>query len=96
MSNGVVFKLQPSDPEIPGLIDRYQAELDKDCLAAGERIRKGDCSKENLRYRLLKVVPAPGQARPGRRQTVRNQPNATLIGTANERELTNLTLSDGE
>lgn len=49
MSNGVVFKLQPSDPEIPGLIDRYQAELDKDCLAAGERIRKGDCSKENLR-----------------------------------------------
>jgi hypothetical protein len=49
VSNGVVFKLQPSDPEIPGLIDRYQAELDKDCLAAGERIRKGDCSKENLR-----------------------------------------------
>jgi hypothetical protein len=47
-------------------------------------------------YRLLKVVPAPGQARPGRRQTVRNQPNATLIGTANERELTNLTLSDDE
>jgi hypothetical protein len=35
-------------------------------------------------YRLLKVIPAPGEPRPRRRQTLRNEPNATLIGTATE------------
>jgi len=35
-------------------------------------------------YRLLKVVPAPGNARPGRRQTLKNAPTATLIGTASD------------
>jgi hypothetical protein len=36
-------------------------------------------------YRLLKVIPSPGEARPRRRQTLRNEPNATLIGTASNR-----------
>jgi hypothetical protein len=36
-------------------------------------------------YRLLKVVPAPSEARPRRRQTLRNEPSATLIGTASNR-----------
>jgi hypothetical protein len=39
-------------------------------------------------YRLLKIIPAPGEGRPRRRQTLRNEPNATLIGTATEPELT--------
>lgn len=48
-------------------------------------------------YRLLKVIPAPGGARSGRRQTRKNGPAATtLIGTANEPELTNLALPDDE
>jgi len=33
-------------------------------------------------YRLLKVVPAPSEARPRRRQTLKNESNVTLIGTA--------------
>jgi hypothetical protein len=32
-------------------------------------------------YRLLKVIPAPGEGRPRRRQTLRNEPSPTLIGT---------------
>ena len=32
-------------------------------------------------YRLLKVIPAPGEARLRRRQPVRNETDATLIGT---------------
>ena len=32
-------------------------------------------------YRLLKVVPALSKARPRRRQTIRNVPSGTLIGT---------------
>jgi hypothetical protein len=47
-------------------------------------------------YRLLKVIPARAEARPGRRQTLRRQPNATLIGTAKEPELTDLALSNDE
>jgi hypothetical protein len=47
-------------------------------------------------YRLLKVVPAPSDARPRRRQTLKNRPNATLIGIANEAEPTNLALADDE
>jgi hypothetical protein len=44
-------------------------------------------------YRVLKVIPAPGEARPGRRQTRKNGPAATtLIGTPNEPELTSLAL----
>jgi hypothetical protein len=34
-------------------------------------------------YRWLKVIPAPDK-RPRRRQSFRNEPNATLIGTATE------------
>jgi hypothetical protein len=47
-------------------------------------------------YRLLKVVPAPSEARPRRRQTLTNECGVTLIGTANEPELTNLALPDDE
>jgi hypothetical protein len=47
-------------------------------------------------YRLLKVVPAPSQGRPRRRQTLKNECDVTLIGTANEPELTNLALADDE
>lgn len=49
MSRDTIFKLQPSDSEIPDLIRRYPAKLDEDYLAAGARIRSGDFSKENLR-----------------------------------------------
>ena len=47
-------------------------------------------------YRLLKVVPAPGEARPGRRQSLTNQSNGTLVGTAKEPELANLASFDDE
>jgi hypothetical protein len=33
-------------------------------------------------YRLLKVVPAPGEKPPRRPQTIRSEPKATLIGTS--------------
>ena len=32
-------------------------------------------------YRLLKLIPARNEARPRRRQAIRNEPNPTLIGT---------------
>lgn len=43
------FRLQPRVEEVQGLINRYHAEPDKECLDAGERIRNGGYSKENLR-----------------------------------------------
>jgi hypothetical protein len=43
------FELQPSVSEIPRLIHKYHEDPDKECLAAGARIRSGDFSKENLR-----------------------------------------------
>jgi hypothetical protein len=49
MSDAIVFTLKPADSEIPDLIHRYHEDLDKDCFAAGTRIRNGDLSKENLR-----------------------------------------------
>lgn len=48
MGQDIIFKLQPTDSEIPGLIGRYEAKEDDDFLAAGARILKGDFSKENL------------------------------------------------
>ena len=48
-------------------------------------------------YRLLKVIPAPGELRRGRRQTLKNGPAATiLIGTANEPVLRYPALPDDE
>ena len=37
-------------------------------------------------YRLLKIVPAASETRPRRRQTLKNETNMTLIGSANEPE----------
>ena len=45
-------------------------------------------------YRVLKVIPAPGVARPGRRQTLKNRPTTTLIGAASQPELLNVALAD--
>jgi hypothetical protein len=44
-------------------------------------------------YRLLKVIPAPDE-RPRRRQSFRNEPNATMIGTATEPASTPVLIDD--
>jgi len=55
MSVQIAFGLKPKDAEIPDLILRYHktnsadVALDANCLAAGERIRNGELSKEALR-----------------------------------------------
>lgn len=49
MCQDIDFRLQPRIEELHGLINRYKAVEDKECLEAGDRIRNGEYSKENLR-----------------------------------------------
>jgi hypothetical protein len=55
MNRKISFSLRLGDSQIPGLISRYHATnssnvaLDANCLAAGQRIRNGEFSKEVLR-----------------------------------------------